>query len=186
MAAEPGHQLFRVRNVLDVHGEAHQLGGKPDLKAIVLVFLGPECPISQRYVPELNRIATEQGTNAVQFLGVISSPSMTRTQAAAFVREYAVGYPVIFDDSGRLARWLRPTHVPEAFVLKPDGDVLYHGRIDDGYEAPGKVRAVVRNRELRDALREMLAGRAPQRRFVRPVGCYFEEWPFLPGASRTN
>jgi hypothetical protein len=70
--------------------------------------------------------------------------------------------------------------VPEAFVLKPDGDVVYHGRIDDGYDAPGKVRAVVRNRELRDALSALQAGRTPGKSFVRPVGCYFEEWPAVP------
>ena len=64
-----------------------------------------------------------------------------RTQSLAFVKDYAITFPVLFDEGGPLARWLRPTHMPEAFVLKPDGAVLYHGRIDDWYESPGKPRA---------------------------------------------
>lgn len=176
MADEPAHVLFRVRRVVDVAGQARLLGETPGTKAIVLVFLGPECPISQRYVPELNRIAAEEGTNRVEFLGVLSGPSMTRTQAAVFVKEYALQFPVLFDEAGALARWLRPTHVPQAFVLKPDGDLLYRGRIDDGYESPGKRRTVIQHRELRDALSAVLAGRTPPRIFAPPVGCYFEEW----------
>jgi hypothetical protein len=184
VAAEPGHLLFRVREAADVNGRVHQLGGGKALQAVVLVFLGPECPISQRYVPELIRMAREQETNSIQFLGVISSPSTTRTQALAFTREYAIRFPVLFDEAGRLARWLHPTHVPEAFVLKPDGDVVYRGRIDDWYEAPGRARAVIRHRELRQAIDAVKSGNTPRKTFVRPVGCYFEEWPATPIRAR--
>jgi hypothetical protein len=83
---------------------------------------------------------------------------------------------VLFDDAGLFARWLHPTHVPEAFVLKPDGDVAYRGRIDDWYQAPGKPRAVVQHHELRDAIAAVRAGKAPPRLFAQPVGCYFEDW----------
>jgi len=175
-AAESNPNLFRVRHTTDVNGQAHLLGEVTGTKAIVLVFLGPECPISQRYVPELNRIAKEQRTNAVEFCGVLSAPSITHTQAVTFVKEYALNFPVLFDEAGALGRWLHPTHVPEVFVLKPDGDVVYRGRIDDWYESPGKPRAVVRHHELRDALTALNAGRAPPRFFAPPVGCYFEEW----------
>ena len=169
----------RVRRATDVHGTAHQLGATRGIKAIVLVFLGPECPISQRYAPELNRLAAAH-TNDIEFYGVISGPSMTRTQALAFVKDYALRFPVLFDEGGALARWLRPTHMPEAFVLKPGGDVLYHGRIDDWYESPGKPRVRAQQHELRDALIAVLAGNTPPKMFAPPVGCYFEDWPANP------
>ncbi|HWN94147.1 MAG TPA: redoxin domain-containing protein [Methylomirabilota bacterium] len=175
--AESHPDLFRVRAVTDAKGISHQLGGSRNVKVIVLVFLGPECPISQRYVPELNRIATQQKTNATEFYGVVSGRSVTRAKAAAFAREYAITFPVIVDEKLALARWLRPTHVPEAYVLRRDGDLMYHGRIDDGYAAIGKQRTVVQHRELRDAIAAVLAGRTPPRIFAPPVGCYFEELP---------
>ncbi len=169
--------FFRVRTATDVQGKPHRLGETAATKAIVLVFLGPECPVSQRYVPELNRLAAGHKTNGVEFCGIISGKSITRSNAAAFVKAYAIQYPVLFDDTGRFARWLRPTHVPEAFVLKPDGDVAYRGRIDDWYLSPGKPRAVIQHRELRDAMAAVRAGKTPPRLFAQPVGCYFEDWP---------
>lgn len=176
-AAGPAHNLFRVRHVTDVNGHSSLLGSGAQTKTIVLVFLGPECPISQRYVPELNRIATQYDTNAVEFRGIISGASISRTQALAFTREYRLQFPVLFDNAGALARWLRPTHVPQAFVLAPSGDVVYRGRIDDWYESPGKPRAAAQRHELRDAISAMLAGKYPPSVFAPPVGCYFEDWP---------
>ena len=155
----------------------HQLGNVPGAKVTVFVFLGRECPISQRYVPKLNRIAAEHKTNAVQFYGVIAERKLTRAKAAAFSKECSVQFPVLFDDQFALAQWMRPTHVPEAFVLKADGDIVYRGRIDDWYESIGKARAVVQRHELRDGIAAVLAGRTPERSFARPVGCYFEELP---------
>jgi hypothetical protein len=169
--------FFRVRTATDVQGKPHSLGAAAGTKAVVLVFLGPECPVSQRYVPELNRIAAGQGTNDVEFCGIISGKSITRSNAAFFVKEYAIQYPVLFDDAGLFARWLRPTHVPEAFVLKPDGDVAYRGRINDWYQSPGKPRAVIQHHELRDAIAAVRVGKTPPRLFAQPVGCYFEDWP---------
>jgi len=173
--ADSGHNLFRVRSVTDSNGQVHQLGNKPGVKAIVLVFLGPECPISQRYTPELNRIAAMHRTNAIEFYGVVSARKLTREIVSAFVTEYAIEFPVLVDPELALARWLRPTHVPEAFVLKADGDRVYHGRIDDWYPALGKPRRVIQQRELRDAIDALLAGRTPARAYAPPVGCYFEE-----------
>lgn len=176
-AAEPVPNLFRVRTAIDVQGTTHQLGNASDAKATVFVFLGRECPLSQRYIPKLNGIAAEHKTNAVQFYGVIAERKLTRAKAATFAREYAIQFPVLFDDKLAIAQWLRPTHVPEAFVLKPDGDIVYRGRIDDWYESIGKARAVVRHHELRDGIAAVLAGRTPDRLFAPPVGCYFEELP---------
>jgi peroxiredoxin len=175
LADGPVPNLFRVRSATDCQGVTHQFGQTRSNKVVVLVFLGTECPISQRYVPELNRIAAGHKTNAVEFYGVVAGKTMTREKTAAFVKEYSIQFPVLFDDKLALARWLRPTHVPQAYVLKPDGDIVYRGRIDDGYESIGKPRAVVQHRELRDAIAAILAGRTPERLFARPVGCYFEE-----------
>jgi thiol-disulfide isomerase/thioredoxin len=174
-AAELHSNLFRLRTLADSEGKTHQLGLKSGSKTVVFVFLGPECPISQRYVPELNRIAALYKTNAVEFYGVVSGRSMTPAKAAAFAKEYAISFPVLVDNELALARWLRPTHVPEAYVLKPDGDLMYHGRIDNGYEAVGRPRTVITHRELRDAIPAVLAGKSPPRIFAPPVGCYFEE-----------
>lgn len=175
VAAEPAPNLFRVRTLLDAQGQVHQIGSNSAAKATIITFLGPECPVSQRYVPELNRIAALCRTNGIEFYGVVSARKNAKEMAQGYVKDYSINFPVLVDDRLTLARWLAPSHVPEAYVLKPDGDVVYRGRIDDWYEAIGKPRAVVRHRELRDAIDSVLAGRTPAKAYARPVGCYFEE-----------
>jgi hypothetical protein len=176
-AAETRPHLLRVPTLPDSNGRICHFATNTATRVLVFVFLGPECPISQRYVPELNRIASQHKTDVMEFYGVVSGRSAAATNATAFAREYAIAFPVLVDERLEMARWLRPTHVPEAYVLKADGDLMYHGRIDDGYEAIGKQRTVVQHRELRDAISALLAGRTPPRLFAQPVGCYFEELP---------
>src|SRR5262249_12928525 len=65
---------------LDLDGTVHPHPGRA--RATVLVFLGTECPISNRYVPDLNELARAHAAEGVVVYGVLSSPHTTR--AAAF------------------------------------------------------------------------------------------------------
>ena len=49
----------------DVRGGEYQLPAPADCKALVLIFLGHDCPISNSYAPELNRIRQELPAGAV-------------------------------------------------------------------------------------------------------------------------
>ena len=48
-------------------------------------------------------------------------------------------------------------------------------RIDDRAIAPGKHRAEPRQRDLRDALDAILAGKPVRERFTRAIGCYLPQ-----------
>ncbi len=52
----PSPDLLGTR-VVDIDGTVHRLGGAQCAQTTVFVFLGPECPISQRYSPRLNELA---------------------------------------------------------------------------------------------------------------------------------
>src|SRR5205085_8314361 len=106
-----------------------------------LVLLSTDCPISNAYVPELNRIAREQAKTGVQLYGILSDPALTLPAALQYRDQHKIEFPLLFDASGTLATALRPTVTPEAFVLDRGGTVLYRGRIDDAYAALGKPRA---------------------------------------------
>jgi hypothetical protein len=67
------------------------------------------------------------------------------------------------------------TVTPEAAVVSPAGTVGYLGRIDDFYVSWGKSRRQVRERTLRVALDELLAGRAATTPRTKAVGCYLPE-----------
>ncbi len=66
-------------------------------RAIVLVFLGTDCPVGNLYVPrliELNRAYREKG---VIFLGINSNAHETSDKIAQFVKETGIDFPVLKD-----------------------------------------------------------------------------------------
>ena len=67
------------------------------------------------------------------------------------------------------ARW-----TPEVFVLDASDAVVYRGRINDRYFAPGKRRPKTRKRDLDVALRSCLAGDAVKVPVTDAVGCPIE------------
>ena len=165
-------------------GRVHHLGldGLTEVGPVALVFLDPGCPIAKRYSPDLNGIAGEAAERGVEFYGVISDPTVSAAEAGAFHAEFELSFPVLFDAYGELAARLEPTHVPEAFVLSTTGRVAYRGRIDDRFEAPGKLRASPSTSELADAIRVLSGGAGSLPDSTEPVGCVFEAWDGERGA----
>jgi thiol-disulfide isomerase/thioredoxin len=160
---------------MDTQGTTHTLPD-PDRKITVLIFLGPECPISQRYAPTLKRLH-ESFKKEVDFFGVVSGSFSERKSAAQYQKEFQLPFPILFDASEEIARELRPTHVPEVFLLDAKQKLSYRGRIDDWYDAPARPRATVTQHDLRDALEAILKGKSPSVEKTKPVGCLFEDLP---------
>ncbi|MBI3725876.1 redoxin domain-containing protein [bacterium] len=161
--------------VMDTKGQVHTIG-TPDTKATALVFLSTECPIAQKYVPELNSISRRHSQEGVVLMGVVSDPTLTRAAAAEHVKKYQLEFPLVFDASGELAVRFRPTHTPEAFVVGADGAILYRGRIDDQWRDLGKINLRVSQHDLDDAIAAVVAGKPVATAVTTPVGCAFEPW----------
>ena len=170
----------------DVSGQRHDLSQNSPGRARVFVFLTTECPIARSYTPTLNQLFTRfdqgmlsaQGDKRVDFFAVISDPSITYTAAAAHCAEFKMAYPVLFDADGLLAGALRPSHIPEAFVISPAGNLVYRGAIDNTWESVGRRRPRADQQYLAEALKATLAGKAPAVARTTPVGCPVER----PGA----
>ena len=163
-------------SIMDLRGEVHSLGPAADGSSLALVFLSTECPIANGFIPELNRIHAALGETQppIRFFGVISDRSVTRAQAASHAQEFKIEFPVLFDASHDIAAQLKPTHTPEAFVLNAARTIVYRGRIDDTYAAPGKRRPQPTRHDFADAIAAVSAGLAVQDAVTTPVGCLFE------------
>jgi len=163
-------------SLLDTQGGIHSLRTRPGRAALVLVFLGTECPIANGYVPELNRqfTALHEADSGVEFFGVISDQTITRASASKHVTEFRFKFPVLFDASGELACALKPSHTPEAFVIDRDGKLAYRGRIDDLYADLGKKRTEPSRHDLAEAIAAVVASRPVATPRTEPVGCLYE------------
>jgi hypothetical protein len=143
-----------------------------DKAGSVLVFYGQDCPVSNGYAPELNRIAASR-TNFVFYI-VQVDPELTAAAAREHARQYQLSMPVLLDPAHRLVKLAGAVVTPEAVVFGKDGQILYRGRIDDGYAAPGKKRAVIGKHDLCDALDAITAGEPVKQKETKAFGCVIE------------
>lgn len=159
---------------VDLAGRLHRPGQSIGCQAVVLVFLGVQCPVSNNALPGLNRLHREGQQHGVELFGVLSAPSVTRAEALRHAAEYEIEFPVLLDSAGELCERFGATHTPHAFVTTPQGQLLYAGAIDDQFPSVGKKRLTAGRMYLREALDDRLSGRAIRTPQTHPVGCLLE------------
>ena len=141
---------------------------------VVLVFAATDCPISNRYVPEVTRLSRHFAPQGVRFWWVFPNPGDTPATVAGHIREYAIADSALLDRRQALVRRARVSVTPEAAVFRVDGNALrevYHGRIDDRYLAFGRERPAASRHELEAAVAAALAGKAVAPAGGPAVGC---------------
>lgn len=143
-----------------------------DAKALVFVFISNECPIANRYAPEIERLHKQYASNQIAFILVHSDPSESRSTIDKHAREFGYTCPVMRDADQQLARKAGVTVTPEVAVFLPDGKRVYRGRIDNRFAAFGKARPEPTQRDLQAALDAIVQGKAVRKSETRAVGCY--------------
>jgi thiol-disulfide isomerase/thioredoxin len=150
-------------------------------RAVVVVFLGTQCPVNNSYVPTLIALYREYSPKGVVFLGVNSNQLEDVAAVAKHANEFGIPFPVLKDDGAAIADRFRAERVPEAFVLDGSLAVRYRGRIDDQY-GKGVKRAKANRHDLAEAVGEVLAGKEVTRPIAEVVGCPISR-PAKPKAS---
>lgn len=139
--------------------------------ATVLVFTAVDCPISDRYAPEVKRLAARYAARGVRFWIVYANRGEKPEAARIHAESFAYGLPIALDGAATLADRAEAAVTPEAAVFDAQGRLAYHGRIDDRYVDFGVDRPAPTTHELDDALAAVLAGRAVATPTVPAVGC---------------
>jgi hypothetical protein len=143
-----------------------------DKIASVLVFYWQDCPVSNGYAPELNRIAATHTNFAFYIVQV--DPDLTPAAAREHARKFDLRAPVLLDPQHRLVKFARATATPEAVVIGRNGRILYRGRIDDHYAALEKKRAEATEHDLIDVLDNLAAGKPPGKTETQVMGCLIQ------------
>jgi hypothetical protein len=139
----------------------------------VLLFLATECPISNRYMPEIRRIYEAYAGRGVKFRILLPEPGLGAAQAADWAQNYGPELPWELDGAQREVKRAGATMTPEAAVFQA-GRLVYRGRIDDRYVSWGKAAAEPAQRDLCAALDGGLAGKKLALRTTKSWGCYIE------------
>ena len=150
---------------------------QPAVRATVMLFVTTECPISNRYAPDIQRMEAAFARQGVRFWLVYpyaadSSEAITRHMSA-----FGLNGRALRDSAHALVRLAGATVSPEAAVFDGRGTLVYRGRIDDRYTDLGVDRQVPTRRDLEDSLSAVLAGQPVRTPFTRAVGCFLTGLP---------
>src|SRR5262249_26641715 len=124
----------------DTNGVAHTRAEWTGKTAVVLVFVSTDCPLSNSYVPELNRLAQRYGSRGFAFYAVQGDATTSNDVVRRHVREFGYAFPYLLDAEETLADWTGAMVTPEAAIVSPRGELLYLGRIDHRLEDFGERR----------------------------------------------
>lgn len=139
----------------------------------VYVFTTTDCPIANRYAPEVKRLA-EKFKSKASFILVYPVPADTPEMVREHARKFASPLPSVRDTDLRLVKLTGVKVTPEAAVMKGN-TLLYRGRIDDRFVDFGKERAAPTERNLEAALNAAIAGQPIPIAQTQAIGCIISD-----------
>jgi thiol-disulfide isomerase/thioredoxin len=158
-------------------------------KASVAFFVATDCPVSNAYAPEIQRVCREYSGRGVgcsliyEDVETAQSGPPLRQQVRGHLDEYKyAGIPAAIDGERVAAAAAKASITPTAVVVDRGGQIRYRGRIDNLYAALGKTRQQVTSHDLRDALDAVLAGRPVPHPETESIGCFITD----PALLRTH
>jgi peroxiredoxin/mono/diheme cytochrome c family protein len=154
----------------DTSGKDWSLKDQQKSKAIVVVFIGTQCPINNAYMARLAELHKTYAPRGVAFVAINANCQDTPVRVAAHAKEHGIPFPVLKDTANRVADQFEARRTPEAFVLDGAGKILYRGRVDDQFGI-GYRRAEPTRRDLAEALDEVLAGKPISQPRTQVAGC---------------
>jgi hypothetical protein len=145
------------------------------LAMTVLIFVSIDCPISNRYAPEIRRLHDEFAGRGIRFRLVYPNPADGDAAVRKHLQEF--GYPAIGERDGdhSLVKMAGATITPEAAVFDAQQRLVYRGRIDDRYVELGRERPAATQHDLRNALTALLAGETVNNPRTQAVGCFIAD-----------
>jgi thiol-disulfide isomerase/thioredoxin len=153
-----GDKVAASEQVRDVRGGRRPLAGFAGHKAVVLAFLGADCPVSNLYLPGLLELEKQYRAKDVLFLAVYPNEPEDAEQVAAHAADRDVPFLVLKDYGQKLADAVGVTRVPSVVVLDGELKLKYRGRVDDQYGVVAK-RPKATRADLAEALREVAEGK---------------------------
>ena len=114
----------------DYKGELHELKDYKNAKAIILMFISTQCPVSNAYNTRMAELYKKYKDKGVVFLGINSNKAENVSEIATHAKGNGFEFTILKDEKNKIADKLEATVTPEIYALNNNFEVLYHGRID--------------------------------------------------------
>jgi mono/diheme cytochrome c family protein len=177
-----GQQVQEPASPLDLmlpscDGTTVRLGQLCGQRGTIVVFLSTQCPISNGYIPTLNRLAQRYTPQGIGLVGINPNAGQSLADIRAHRNEYRIAFPVLRDPQAATATVWEIDTCPAVVLLDAHGRVAYRGRIDDRYQRRGGTARAPRRDDLEEALGDLLAGRAVRVPRTDAIGCPIHREP---------
>ncbi len=151
-------QVFPKVNVKNaVSGEVIDLSQvltKNETKGAVVFFTSYKCPYAIGYEERTNKVAVKYSAT-VPFLALNANAASEDTASqAAYAKEKGFKFSVAIDEGSKIAKEIGAGNTPEYYLIDKAGKIVYHGPLDDSFDAP-----YVQQEYLTNAIEAVLAGK---------------------------
>jgi hypothetical protein len=139
----------------------------------VELFLATECPISNRYLPELRRLCAGFRARGVECIAYFPEARLSQQSLDKWSQDWAVDFATRLDPQARQSRRAGVRLTPSAAVWH-QGKLVYRGRIDDRYLSLNRSRRQPTRRDLQDTVQALLEGKSLHFVETKAFGCVIE------------
>jgi len=153
-------------------GKEYDLNSFSDKKALVVIFSCNHCPYVQAYEERIKAIQNDYSNKGVSVIAINSNedrgyPEDSFENMKIRARERKFNFPYLRDEVQAVAKAYGASHTPEIFLFDGNRKLVYQGKIDDNWQYPDKVK----NKYLRNAIDELLAGKEISVPETYSIGC---------------
>lgn len=150
----------------DYKGKSYSLKDFKESKAIVLMFVSTQCPVSNAYNDRMAEVYNAFKDKDVTFLGINSNKAEDVENIQKHAAKNGLNFTILKDEQNKIADKLSASVTPEVYVLNGDMEIVYHGRIDDSRS--GKE---IKSKDLENALNEIIQGKKVTNARTKAFGC---------------
>ena len=163
----------RFLKVVDINRKLYTLRNK----VCVFIFLDVECPISQYYTQNLQKLFVKYQMANIVFFTIFPTKYTHKAEIEFFNKKYELTIPSILDKFQNITKKLNATVTPEVFVLNKGGQIVYSGCIDNSFFALGKRNLTPKKLYLEQTLELLINNKVPQKSHVEAIGCEIQRIP---------
>lgn len=155
-----------------VDGKRYSLASFADARILVVVFSCNHCPFVIGSEDRMIRFCNDYDEYELAMVAINSNetgnhPTDSFEHMVQRAKEKGFPFPYLRDESQQVAWQYGALRTPHFYVFDHDRLLRYTGRMDDNPRQPGQEKT----HELRDAVDDLLIGRAVRVPITNPIGC---------------
>ncbi|MDQ3017308.1 MAG: redoxin family protein [Bacteroidota bacterium] len=138
----------------------------------VYVFIGEECPVCN-FMGKPLKLIYDKYQKEADFHIVFPLKNSNYKTSQLFKEQYGLlAFETILDKDQKVTKELGATVTPEVIVTDDTNQVVYRGRINSAYYAPGKMKHSSIKDDLDLALASLISRQPVATPWPAAVGCY--------------